>query len=237
MTTRDSWDMMGPMRVIIIEDDHRYRHGLETLFKHTPGLELAGSFGDGREALRTLERRHRLDGGVQPADVVVTDLEMPHVDGIEGTRRLKALWPNLPIVVVTVFEEPATILKAICAGADGYLLKGIEPVALLEQLRTVHAGGAPLSSGVAQTVLGLLRSNASAPTAPAPTRLDLTARQLEILRLIVRGKSTREIANGLSLSIKTVETHRSQIMKRLQIYDVAGLVLFCVREQIISLDD
>jgi len=233
MTTRDSWDMMGPMRVIIIEDDHRYRQGLETLFKHTPGLELAGSFGDGREALRTLERRHRLDGGVQPADVVVTDLEMPHVDGIEGTRRLKALWPNLPIVVVTVFEEPATILKAICAGADGYLLKATSAKELIAQLRAVTAGGAPMTAGVARSVLGLLRQQTSEESVPAPSRLNLTEREQEVLRCLVNGNSYKQVGAELGVSIDTVRTHIRRLYKKLQVHSVAEAVSRAIREGLV----
>ncbi|MNJ68547.1 Oxygen regulatory protein NreC [compost metagenome] len=133
--------------------------------------------------------------------------------------------------------DPELIMRALEIGAHGYLLKDTTATELEQALAALRSDERYLSPAIAHTVINqaLLRAQSSKPE--AVENHNLTARQLEILRLIVRGKSTREIANGLGLSIKTVETHRSQIMKRLQIYDVAGLVLFAVREQIISLDD
>ncbi len=220
------------MRVLIIEDDPRYREGLETLFEHTPGIELAASYPDARQALRTLERRARLGDG-PPADVVVTDLEMPHVDGIEGTRRLKALWPDLPVVVVTVFEEPATILKAICAGADGYLLKSTSARELIAQLRAVTAGGAPMTAGVARTVLGLLRSQPGPAEQKAPSRLDLTEREQEVLRCLVNGNSYKQTAGELGVSIDTVRTLIRRLYKKLQVHSVAEAVSRAIREGLV----
>lgn len=221
------------VRVLIIEDDPRYREGLETLFRHTPGLELAASYADARQALRVLERSARL-GDPAPADVMVTDLEMPHVDGIEGTRRLKALWPDLPVVVVTVFEEPATILNAICAGADGYLLKSTSARELIAQLKAVTAGGAPMTAGVARTVLALLRSQPGpeTPVAP-PSRLDLTDREQEVLRCLVNGNSYKQTAAELGVSIDTVRTHIRRLYKKLQVHSVAEAVSRAVREGLV----
>jgi DNA-binding NarL/FixJ family response regulator len=131
----------------------------------------------------------------------------------------------------------SNIMQALESGAHGYLLKDTTATELEHALDALRNNERYLSPAIAHTVINqaLIRNQKHQPE--AADSHNLTARQLEILRLIVRGKSTREIANGLGLSIKTVETHRSQIMKRLQIYDVAGLVLFAVREQIISLDD
>jgi DNA-binding NarL/FixJ family response regulator len=132
--------------------------------------------------------------------------------------------------------DPALIMQALESGAHGYLLKDTTATELEHALEALRNNERYLSPAIAHTVINqALTRNQKQPEIAESH--NLTARQLEILRLIVRGKSTREIANGLGLSIKTVETHRSQIMKRLQIYDVAGLVLFAVREQIISLDD
>ncbi|MDN5484438.1 MAG: response regulator transcription factor, partial [Pseudomonas sp.] len=122
-------------------------------------------------------------------------------------------------------------------GAHGYLLKDTTANELEHALLALRNNERYLSPAIAHTVINQALIRSQAPSAPVAHSHSLTARQLEILRLIVRGKSTREIAHGLGLSIKTVEAHRSQIMKRLQIFDVAGLVLFAVREQIISLDD
>ncbi|MNZ36929.1 Oxygen regulatory protein NreC [compost metagenome] len=128
-------------------------------------------------------------------------------------------------------------MRALESGAHGYLLKDATAKELEQALAALRSGERYLSPAIAHTVINQALMRAQQGKQPNIDRHNLTARQLEILRLIVRGKSTREIAAGLALSIKTVETHRSQIMKRLQIYDVAGLVLFAVREKIISLDD
>jgi len=132
--------------------------------------------------------------------------------------------------------DPALIMQALESGAHGYLLKDTTATELEHALEALRNNERYLSPAIAHTVINQALTRTQKNPEPADSH-NLTARQLEILRLIVRGKSTREIANGLGLSVKTVETHRSQIMKRLQIYDVAGLVLFAVREQIISLDD
>jgi DNA-binding NarL/FixJ family response regulator len=128
-------------------------------------------------------------------------------------------------------------MRALEGGAHGYLLKDATATEIEQALEALRNDERYLSPAIAHTVINQALVSAQSTKAEPVENHNLTARQLEILRLIVRGKSTREIAAGLSLSVKTVETHRSQIMKRLQIYDVAGLVLFCVREQIISLDD
>jgi DNA-binding NarL/FixJ family response regulator len=133
--------------------------------------------------------------------------------------------------------DPDLIMRALESGAHGYLLKDATAKELEQALAALRSGERYLSPAIAHTVINQALMRAQQGKQPNIDRHNLTARQLEILRLIVRGKSTREIAAGLALSIKTVETHRSQIMKRLQIYDVAGLVLFAVREKIISLDD
>jgi DNA-binding NarL/FixJ family response regulator len=133
--------------------------------------------------------------------------------------------------------DPALIMQALESGAHGYLLKDTTATELEHALDALRNNERYLSPAIAHTVINQALTRTQKSQAPPTDSHNLTARQLEILRLIVRGKSTREIANGLGLSVKTIETHRSQVMKRLQIYDVAGLVLFAVREQIISLDD
>jgi DNA-binding NarL/FixJ family response regulator len=133
--------------------------------------------------------------------------------------------------------DPHMIMRALEGGAHGYLLKDATATEIEQALEALRNDERYLSPAIAHTVINQALVSAQSNKVEPVENHNLTARQLEILRLIVRGKSTREIANGLNLSVKTVETHRSQIMKRLQIYDVAGLVLFCVREQIISLDD
>ncbi len=202
---------------------------MRALVMDIPGYAVIGEADDGSHLLEMVEKLH--------PDIILLDLSMKHTGGLEALRRLKAARPQSKVLILSMHTDPALIMQALESGAHGYLLKDTTATELGHALEALRNGERYLSPAIAHTVINqaLTRSQKTQPP-PADTH-NLTARQLEILRLIVRGKSTREIAQGLGLSIKTVETHRSQIMKRLQIFDVAGLVLFAVRERIISLDD
>lgn len=217
------------IRVATIEDDARYRASLEALLRLSPGMELAGSFGSPAQALAALER----NGDRADWDVLLMDLELPGMSGIEATRRIKGLCPQTSIVVLTVFEEPATVLEAICAGADGYLTKATPPEELLAQLRAVVDGGSPLTAGVAHTVLDLLRhvgpDRATARLAPGE-RLELSEREREVLRCLVEGMAYKQVADRLDISIDTVRTHIRRIYKKLQVHSVAEAVSRALRE-------
>jgi DNA-binding NarL/FixJ family response regulator len=166
------------------------------------------------------------------------DLQLPGMNGAEATRRMKRLHPGLPIVVLTVFEEPATILDAICAGADGYLLKRMRAPEMLDQLRAVVRGGAPLTSRVARTVLDLLRSeapgvdHASRPAAPTVAELDLTERERDVLRCLVAGLSYKQVAGELQISAETVRSHVKNVYRKLQVHNVAEAVSRAIRERL-----
>jgi DNA-binding NarL/FixJ family response regulator len=211
-------------------DDHSLiRAGVRALVLDIPGYAVIGEANDGSQLLEMVEK-------LSP-DIVLLDISMKETGGLEALQRLKRVRPHSKVLILSMHTDPALIMQALESGAHGYLLKDTTATELEHALDALRNNERYLSPAIAHTVINqaLIRNQKHQPQ-PADSH-NLTARQLEILRLIVRGKSTREIANGLGLSIKTVETHRSQIMKRLQIYDVAGLVLFAVREQIISLDD
>ena len=223
------------LRVAVVEDNARYRGTLEQLFRHAPGFELAASFPSPPPAIRAAQRA--VDEQSGPAwDVVVMDLEMPEMSGIEGTRRLKQLIPGLKVVVLTVFEQPATILEAICAGADGYLLKKARAPELLGGLRSAVEGGAPLTPNVARSVLELMRDGGSegqVGDAESPTRLDLTDREQQVLRALVEGLSYKQVADILGISLGTVRTHITSIYRKLQVHSVAEAVSRAIRERIV----
>jgi len=211
-------------------DDHSLiRAGVRALVLDIPGYAVVGEANDGSQLLEMVEK-------LSP-DIVLLDISMKETSGLEALQRLKRVRPQSKVLILSMHTDPALIMQALESGAHGYLLKDTTATELEHALDALRNNERYLSPAIAHTVINqaLIRNQKQQPETQESH--NLTARQLEILRLIVRGKSTREIANGLSLSIKTVETHRSQIMKRLQIYDVAGLVLFAVREQIISLDD
>lgn len=202
---------------------------MRALVLDIPGYAVIGEANDGSQLLEMVER-------LSP-DIVLLDISMKETGGLEALQRLKRVRPQSKVLILSMHTDPALIMQALESGAHGYLLKDTTATELEHALDALRNNERYLSPAIAHTVINqALTRNQKYQPEPADSH-NLTARQLEILRLIVRGKSTREIANGLGLSIKTVETHRSQIMKRLQIYDVAGLVLFAVREQIISLDD
>ena len=215
--------------LLLVDDHSLIRAGVRALVLDIPGYAVVGEASDGSQLLEMVEQ-------LSP-DIVLLDISMRETGGLEALQRLKRVRPQSKVLILSMHTDPALIMQALESGAHGYLLKDTTATELEHALEALRNNERYLSPAIAHTVINqaLTRNQKSQPDiADSHT---LTARQLEILRLIVRGKSTREIANGLGLSVKTVETHRAQIMKRLQIYDVAGLVLFAVREQIISLDD
>ena len=215
--------------LLLVDDHSLIRAGVRALVLDIPGYAVVGEANDGSQLLEMVEQ-------LSP-DIVLLDISMKETSGLEALQRLKKVRPQSKVLILSMHTDPALIMQALESGAHGYLLKDTTATELEHALDALRNNERYLSPAIAHTVINqaLIRTQKNQPD--NPDSHNLTARQLEILRLIVRGKSTREIANGLGLSIKTVETHRSQIMKRLQIYDVAGLVLFAVREQIISLDD
>jgi DNA-binding NarL/FixJ family response regulator len=215
--------------LLLVDDHSLIRAGVRALVLDLPGYAVVGEANDGAQLLGLVERLN--------PDIVLLDISMKDTSGLQALQQLKQVRPHSKVLILSMHTDPEVIMQALESGAHGYLLKDATPTELEHALEALRNNERYLSPAIAHTVINqaLTRTQKQQPN-PAQTH-NLTARQLEILRLIVRGKSTREIANGLSLSIKTVETHRAQIMKRLQIHDVAGLVLFAVREQIISLDD
>ena len=216
-------------RLLLIDDHSRIRAGVRALVTDLVGYEVVGEADDGQHLMEMVQ-------SLSP-DIVLLDISMRSTNGLDALTQLRDSGCACKVLILSMHTEPDLIMRALESGAHGYLLKDTSASELEHALGALCSGERYLSPAIAHTVINqaLLRAQSSRPS--SSDRHHLTARQLEILRLIVRGKSTREIANGLGLSIKTVETHRSQIMKRLQIYDVAGLVLFAVREGIISLDD
>ncbi|MFY1667683.1 response regulator [Pseudomonas sp. Pseu.R1] len=215
---------------LLLVDDHALiRAGVRALVSDIAGYQVIGEAADGEHLLEmTLELK---------PDIILLDISMRDSNGLDALERLHRALPDSKVLILSMHTDPQMIMRALEGGAHGYLLKDATATEIEQALDALRNDERYLSPAIAHTVINQALVSTQSSKAEAVENHNLTARQLEILRLIVRGKSTREIANGLSLSVKTVETHRSQIMKRLQIYDVAGLVLFCVREQIISLDD
>lgn len=204
----------------VVEDDAGYRASLTTLLARTPGTRVAAAFRTGEELLDAL---------ATPAaaawTLVLMDIELPGMSGIEALRRARARRADLAVVMLTAFEDPALIVEAICAGADGYLLKRTSPRELIAQLAVITEGGAPLTAGVARTLLDVVRDRAVPPADLPP----LTSREREVLVGLVRGGSYKIIAADLGIGVETVRTHIKALYRKLQVSNVAAAVSRAVK--------
>ncbi len=209
---------MDSLRLLIADDQTITRSGLRGLLAAQEGLEIVGEARNGEEAVE-------LAASLQP-DVILMDLRMPGVNGIEATRRIHRASPHIGILVVTVFEDDTSVFPAIRAGARGYLLKNTEQDELLRAIRTVASGGAIFSPGIAQRVLQYLAT--PAPSAPKDVFDELTDREHGILELLARGLSNAEIAAQLGLSPKTVSNNISNVLVKVQATDRAKLMLMAL---------
>jgi DNA-binding NarL/FixJ family response regulator len=217
--------LSGPIRVAISDDHPVVRQGLRS-FLEAQGFEVVGEAGDGDEAVRLVER-------TQP-DVLLTDVVMPGIDGIEAIRRLRAAGSTVGILVLTSFSGAEQVIPAIRAGADGYLLKDAGPAALDGAIRAVHRGEPLLAPEAAAVVMAKVADTAD-PTVPAgaaavhPDLERLTAREREVLAGLGRGLSNRQLATELYVSEKTVKTHVSNVLAKLRLGDRTQAALFAVR--------
>jgi DNA-binding NarL/FixJ family response regulator len=209
------------VKVALIEDQRDVREGLAVLINGSPGFRCTGAFGTMEHALRSIE-------GDLP-DVVLTDIGLPGIDGVEGIGLLKDRHPNLPIIALTVYDDDDRIFDALCAGASGYLLKNTPPARLLESLREVASGGAPMSPEVARRVVDLFRQ--FRPADRSPSRL--TAQETELLRLIVNGHSYKTAAAKLDISTSTVSFHLQNIYNKLQVHSKTEAVAKALRNKLV----
>jgi DNA-binding NarL/FixJ family response regulator len=209
---------MKPIRILLADDHTLIRAGIRGLLEELPGVVVAGEAGDGHEALRLAEQ-------LQP-DVVLLDIGMPGLNGLEVAARLTKLDATMRVVILSMHISEEYVLQALRAGAAGYLLKGSAVAELELAVRAVARGETYLSPAVSKRVVDEYVSRTGG--APDPLAA-LTPRQREVLQLVAEGHTSKDIAQRLGLSYRTVETHRNQLMKRLGIHDVSGLVRFAVR--------
>jgi DNA-binding NarL/FixJ family response regulator len=213
---------------VLLADDHTLvRAGLRALLEALPEVSTVIEASDGREALAAIAEH-------KPA-VVLMDIAMPELNGLEAAAIVSRDYPGTRTIVLSMHGTDAYVLQALRAGAAGYLLKHAAAEELPLALRAVLRGEVYISSAVSRVVVSGFLAGMAAADAETRTPIDaLSARQREILQLVAEGKSIKEIAYTLSLSVKTVETHRRQVMERLQIFDVPGLVRFAIRHGIVS---
>jgi DNA-binding NarL/FixJ family response regulator len=214
---------LNTTRVLLADDHTLVRAGLRKLLESIPGMEVVGEAGDGLALLELAEK-------LQPK-VVLMDIAMPGLNGLEATARITKSWPDIRVLILSMHQSAEYVRQALRHGAVAYLLKDAAPLELEWALAAVLRGETYLSPAVSKGVVSdyvhRLRSD-------EPAQAALTPRQREVLQLIAEGQSTKEIARRLDLSVKTVETHRTQLMKQLDIHEVAGLVRYAIREGLIS---
>jgi DNA-binding NarL/FixJ family response regulator len=219
-----------PIRVLIADDHALFRRGLEMVLQGEAGLELVGQASDGQEAVK-------LAGEVVP-DVVLMDIRMPKMTGIEAARQMKEVAPSAKIVILTISDEDDDLFEAIRAGASGYLLKDVPLDELADSVRSVHGGQSLINPSMAGKLLTefatLARRDAEEPAkhAPAPK---LTEREMEVLRLVARGMNNRDIAKELFISENTVKNHVRNLLEKLQSHSRMEAVMIAVREKLIDI--
>jgi two-component system, NarL family, response regulator LiaR len=213
------------IRVYITDDHHIVRRGIKQLLSTEPGIEVVGEATNGREAVADMDE-------LKP-DIVLMDLVMPVMDGIEAIRQIKASHPSIQILVLTSFATDDKVFPAIKAGALGYLIKDTGPEDLIRAIQQVHKGQPTLHPSIAQKLLKELSQAPEQQTSPDP----LSNREVEVLKLIARGLSNQEIAETLVVSVATVYTHVSKILDKLHLASRTQAALYALREGLVSLFD
>ena len=201
------------INVAIVEDSRTIRESLQQLLNEAAGLSCQCAFGSAEEALEKLPR-------CQP-QVVLMDIHLPNMSGIECTARLKSLMPGVSVIMLTVYEDNDRIFKALQAGACGYLLKRTRPEQLIQAIRDVQQGGAPMTSEIARRVVEAFQK----PPPAAEKRVELSRREREVLEWVSRGYGNKEVADQLSITLETVRHHLKQVYEKLHVHSRTEAVL------------
>jgi len=217
---------MNSVRVILADDHKLVRAGIKSLLENSDHVKVVGEAGNGREAIE-------LTGKLKP-DMVFLDIAMPELNGLQTAEKIKKDYPEVNIVILSMHLDEEYVIQALNAGASGYLLKDSAPNELELALETILKGKVYISPAIPREMIDEYRKRLKSASSSEEMHGDkLSTRQKEVLQLIAEGNPTREIAKKLFISIKTVETHRSQIMKKLGISDIPGLVKYAIRKGLI----
>ncbi|MBK8813854.1 MAG: response regulator transcription factor [Acidobacteria bacterium] len=214
--------IQNPITVAIIEDRREIREGLATLIGFTDGFECVGKYGSMEEAIPSI--RHRTP------EIVLSDIGLPGMDGIEGVRILKEQFPAITILMLSVYEDNDRIFEALCAGAVGYLLKKTPPAKILESLREAVAGGSPMSPEVARKVITIFKDYRP----PEKVDYNLTPHETRLLKLLVEGHSYKTAALELGVSVNTVSFHLKSIYEKLQVHSKSEAVAKALKNHLVK---
>jgi len=210
-------------RVMIADDQTLFRSGLARLLSEDPRVEIVGEAVDGADAVKRMAE-------LRP-DVVLMDLKMPNLDGIDATREICAKYPNTKVLILTTFDTDSHVIQALKAGASGYVLKDAQASSIVSSIVAVMSGERVMATAVANRVLEMLTGTVT----PKEYYDGLTAREVEILKLVATGMANKQIAFRLKISEKTVRNHVSNMYEKLEIYDRAQAVLYAVRKGLVEL--
>jgi DNA-binding NarL/FixJ family response regulator len=216
---------MNTIRVILADDHQLVRAGIRALLQNIPNIEVVGEAADGRDALALAVEHH--------PDVLLLDITMKGMNGLEALTRLTKEAPDVRVLVLSMHTDHAYVVQALRSGAAGYVLKNSAPSELDIAIRAVMNGDNYLSPSISKHVIHQYLASDSPTRTPSN---ELTPRQREILQLVAEGQSTKDIASRLNLSVKTIETYRAQLMERLHIHDVPGLVRYAIRTGLVSVE-
>jgi len=216
--------MTRPIHVVLADDHELFRAGIRSLMQAFDDIEIVAEASNGREALRLCQ--------AHCPDVALMDIMMPELNGLDATARLAANLPQTRTIILSMNANEEYVLQALRCGASGYLLKNTSPSELEQAIRAVARGETYLSPAISKHLIAAYLQRVGGETTGLFERL--TPRQREVLQLVAEGDTTNEIAGKLSLSVKTVEMHRSQLMAALDIHDIAGLVRYAIRMRLIT---
>ncbi len=212
---------IGMIRILIAEDQKLVRQGLKMMIETDPEMKVTGEAANGLEALELSELNHY--------DIIILDIRMPEMDGLEAARRIIARNPSQKVLMLTTFNDDAYALEALRIGASGYMLKDADPEALIRSIRSALSGGLSIEEHVAAKVMPKLLKRKETPEVDP----SLTPRELEIIRRVGEGRSNKEIAEELALSVGTVKNHISLILDKLELRDRTQLAIYAIRHDIV----
>jgi DNA-binding NarL/FixJ family response regulator len=215
------------IRVLVADDHAIIREGLHVMLGNQPDMEVVGIAADGREAIRLVDEHG--------PDVVVIDISMPELNGIEAIQQMLPRHPHMQVVVLSIHETKPYVFRALKAGAKGYLIKETAGLEVVDAVRAVHRGERYLSQRITDLLTDALFQHLSASVEVSPLEV-LSLREREVLQLVAEGKTSQEIAGRLSISPKTVDIYRSRLMRKIKVKDMAGLVKFAIKHGVVSLE-
>jgi DNA-binding NarL/FixJ family response regulator len=224
---------MKKTRILIADDHDVVRSGLRMLLRSSPDFSIVAEAADGEEAVRLVEK-HK-------PDIAILDISMPKVDGIEATKMIRKNSPDVKIIILTVHEDEEYVYEILKAGASGYLLKNVGKKEIFEAVRSAMTGERFFSPGISRMIIDGFVKRANEQVQPEDKnhqsgKQQLTKREIEILQYIAQGYTSRQIADTLCLSFRTINTHRANLMQKLDIHETAGLVRHAINAGLVKLD-